>query len=556
MIDRIHTNETNRLPVKHNNKKESFKGPGTAALAGLRLLSNSPAIGACAVDLCSMVIPRTYIEWKNRGTQSGIETLIREGTSNFIHTCVGLIGLGAAIVMSGKFNNEYGIKAQKIFASGETIDAMSKVWEGAQGQKKQFFEGIVQNIKGLNGSQWNTVSNAAKDDIVNGMVSLADKTKEIASAKGDVKKQLAEEIKDLRNLITAKVIKDTGAQASFKLNSVNGSKEIASSFTEMMDNAVSLSNSFASDKAKSKLPEFINALKNNKTFATVLGMAICVGLCASVQPINRLLTKKRTGSDGFVGVDNSDKAKNQTEEKGKIKPYQVAKTVLGIAFPLAAIRTIGKFPNLAANLQFNSKVPRLNQFKFIYGFTIASRFMSARDGNELRESVIKDSLGFTNWLILGGMVSKLTARAIGGKELINNPVAQDGAKKGLKYGLKWITQSSVKSFDEVLLPKAKEIAKNGKILGFKDLYKNADAATKTQIKKIAGSQIAGYLYSGLVLGVGIAKLNIAITRHVNARRKAKDKMKNDVINNVPQNQLDLGFLAELKQSSPVFKDFN
>ena len=162
----------------------------------------------------------------------------------------------------------------------------------------------------------------------------------------------------------------------------------------------------------------------------------------------------------------------------------------------------------------------------LYGLTIGSRFLSARDSNELRESVIKDTLGFTNWLILGGMVSKLTARALGGKELINNPVAQDGAKKGLKYGLKWLTKASVKSFDEVLLPNAKEITKNGKI--------------------------AGYLYSGLVLGVGIAKLNIFITKQIQARKKASMKMNNQV-----NPKYDINYLSKMQgELSSVFKDFN
>ena len=53
----------------------------------------------------------------------------------------------------------------------------------------------------------------------------------------------------------------------------------------------------------------------------------------------------------------------------------------------------------------------MNQFKFIYGMTIMSRIFAARDKNETRESVIKDTLGFANWLILGGFVSKLAAKA-------------------------------------------------------------------------------------------------------------------------------------------------
>lgn len=540
MIDRINTQLQIPKKAEQNNKNTAFKGAGTAVLTGLRGLNNSPAIGACAVDLCSMVVPRTAIEFKNRGPQSGIEAAFREGASCFIHACVGLIGLGAATLISGKFNQQYGVKAQNIFANGDTINNLSNIWKTSEGQR-QFFDGFLQNIKGLNGTEWRSVSQGARDDIVNGLVSLADKTEQMAKASGKNKLTLAKEVKDLKTVVLSKVTKDTGAQASFKLNA--GAKEVSASLGELVDNAVVLSNSFK-DKTKEKLPEFIKTLKSNKVASTLLGMGICAILCMSVQPLNRYLTKKRTGQDGFVGVDN--------KEGDKSKGFKTAKTIAGVGFPLFAMKTIGKPSDLLANIQFNSKVPTINQFKFLYGLTIGSRFLSSRDSNELREGIIKDTLGFTNWLILGGMVSKLTARALGGKELINNPVAQDGAKKGIKYGLKWLTKASVKSFDEVLLPNAKEITKNGKILKFSELFKKADSATKAKVLKVACSQIAGYLYSGLVLGVGIAKLNIFITKQVQARKKASMNMNKQV-----NPKYDMNYLSKMQgELSSVFKDFN
>ncbi len=537
-----------QLAEKNIKENQSFKGIPVPVLGGLRALNNSPAIGACAVDLCSMVIPRTVIEMKNRGKQSGIETFFREGTSCFIHACVGLIGLGAATLVSGKFNKNFNIKAQNIFASADTIKNMSNLWQGANGQTKQYFEGFVQSIKGLNGQAWNSVSAEAKGEIVDGLVALSDKMKQVSLTKGDAKVKLAKEAKELKTLIISKITKDTGAQASFKLKTAQeGVKEVSSSLSELVDNAVSLSNSFKG-KSLDSIGSFAKALTKNKTVSTVLGLGICAALCMSVQPINRWLTKKRTGKDGFVGVEN--------KQSDKSKGFKRAKTALGIAFPLLAIRTIGKPSNLISNVQFNSKIPSINQFKLLYGLTIGSRFMSARDSNELRESVIKDTLGFTNWLILGGMVSKLTARAWGGKELINNPIAQDGAKKGAKYAFNWLTKASVKSFDEVLLPKAKDIAKDGKMLKFSEMFKNAAPDVKKKIFKLAGSQIAGYLYSGIVLGVGIAKLNIFITKQVQAKRDAKEQMVKKVT--APAfDKIDLEYINKMdNKSNSVFKDFN
>ena len=394
MIEKINNPVLSIKTAEYKNKdKQSFKGPATAVLGGLRALSNSPAIGACAVDLCSMVIPRTVIETKNRGKQSGIETFFREGVSCFIHACVGLIGLGAATLISGKFNKDYGIKAQNIFANGDTIKNMSTLWQNSQGQSKQYFDGFVQSLKGLNGAQWQSVSAQSKDEIVDSLVNLSNKMKELSSAGKGSKKQLTQEVKELKNVIISKIVKDTGAKASFKLNiGQEGVKEVSSSLSELVDNAVSLSNSFKG-KPLDKIQNFAGALTKNKVASTLLGLGICAALCMSVQPINRWLTKKRTGQDGFVGVENK---KSDNSDK-----FKTLKKVLGIAFPIAAISSIGKPVDLISNVQFNSKIPTINQFKFLYGLTIGSRFMSARDSNELREAVIKDTLGFTNWLILG-----------------------------------------------------------------------------------------------------------------------------------------------------------
>ena len=123
--------EQNKNIALNQNTKEgqpAFKGPLTMGLGLLRGINNSPALGACAVDLCSMVIPRTAIELKNRGKQAGIEAAFREGGSCLVHACIGLIGLLASVLISGKFNSRYNVKAQSIFASGDTIRNMANMF--------------------------------------------------------------------------------------------------------------------------------------------------------------------------------------------------------------------------------------------------------------------------------------------------------------------------------------------------------------------------------------------------------------------------------------------
>ena len=558
MIDRINQPKI-LITDKKNNSPKSFKGAETAILSGLRTLNNSQAIGASAVDLCSMVIPRTAVEMKNRGFQSGVETAIREGSSWLLFALVGVIGMGASILTSGKINKDFGIKAQKIFASGDTLNNMSSVWNKANGNVQQYFDGFLSSIKGLNGTEWKTVSAEAKPAVIENLVKLADKSKELASGKS-ASPALRKEVKNLKELVVSQIIKDTGASASYKLKAEGAKKVVSTDIGELVDNAVVLSNSFK-ERTKETLPKFIKALSQNKLASTVLGLGVCAALCMAVQPMNRYLTKKRTGEDGFVGVKGR-KADNSKE-------FKALKTGLGVGFTAMAVKTIGKLGDLAQNVQFNGKFASINQFKLLYGLTISSRFMAARDKDELREMVIKDTLGFTNWLIFGGMVSKLIARGIGGKELINNPVAQEGGKKGIKYAAKWLAKASVKSYDEVLLPKMKDIAKDGKVLKFTEMFKSADGATKTKLMKIAGSQVAGYLYSGLVLGVGIAKLNIFITKKLNEKRAKNNPQINNTNNKNAQGGLDTVLDENKKAAKPadtfmkyakdnlssVFKDF-
>ena len=70
-----------------------------------------------------------------------------------------------------------------------------------------------------------------------------------------------------------------------------------------------------------------------------------------------------------------------------------------------------------------------------------SRFMAARNENELKESAIKDVLGFTNWLLLGNFVQKIVAQSF------DKSLVKQEKQGGI---INWITSSSLKTRDEVL----------------------------------------------------------------------------------------------------------
>ena len=97
-----------------------------------------------------------------------------------------------------------------------------------------------------------------------------------------------------------------------------------------------------------------------------------------------------------------------------------------------------------------------------------------------------------------------------------------------------VIKAPLVSRDEVLHRGLKaagiDTIENGKALSFKQMLKKLASPevreairkeTKGKLRALSIAQVAGYLYSGLVLGVGIPKLNIYMTNKSEAKRKAR-----------------------------------
>ena len=170
-------------------------------------------------------------------------------------------------------------------------------------------------------------------------------------------------------------------------------------------------------------------------------------------------------------------------------------------------------------------LPTIDQLKFVYGMTIMSRLWAARDKDELRESAVKDTLGFLNLLVLGALVTKYTAKALDKSKSLFNML--DKNKTGGGFG-----NSVMKTRDEILLSTLKEngisTVKDGKALKFSELMKlvknlpqDVQKELKSKLNVLNISQVVGYLYSGLVLGLGVPALNKHMTEKSEAKFKAK-----------------------------------
>lgn len=530
-----------------NPKKVSF-GNATAVTSVLNFLQTNQGWGAASVDLFSMVIPRTAVDF-TRGPDAGVETARREFSSAINDAAIGVYGMIAAAALAVGVNNKFGVKAHKMFISGDMLDILGKAWQDKKaGTDEKTLQGflthVVNEARGFNPNVKIDNHEIQKLDTA-GWVNIDSITQE------SVVKKLKEGIlnlpedkkayKEFKAHVKSLIVGSTGVESEFKLeqtitNKKTGKEEIqkaTASVDDFIDNIYKSSKTFMSKNvaaefkpgAKTADNEFIKRMKNLNQRTALLGLALSLIVGLSIQPLNVYLTKKKTGKTGFVGVEG--------KEGDKTEGFNTLKFGVGALAILGALSTISTKPSeILKKIQFKSLYPSLDQFKLVYGTTIASRIFSARDKNELRETTTKDSMGFINWLILGGFVSKLTA--IGFEKL---PIFKKDGEKFLKHNVKengnarWrFITGSVVTREEVLHTALKKagiatIDKNGIALTFKQMLEKAPKEAKTKLKYLTFVQLAGYLYSGLVLGVGMPKFNIAMTKLAEKKRKAAEEAK-------------------------------
>lgn len=525
---------------KFNNKapEQNFKGAGDQFL---RYLATNQAVGANGVDFAFMVLPRTTTDMVSRGPAAGMETARREASGTVNHTLIGAYGLGAGLVASQLLgiDKKFGTKTNNIFAAPETLNILAENKANQLKNSKSqidYLKETLSNLKGFNPS--------AKSADEQGFVKLSEETvDEIAKILDNVISDEKLNFKDWQNKQTSnsidvvinKITEKTGAQSKYILESSD--KKISSN-TELktfLEDLFKVSESFNKEEV---IKSFTDQIKNDKTikdnlFVTklqkfmktrsVAGFAMATAIGMSIQPINIYLTKLKTGSDGFVGVEGRCKD-NSTE----FKALKATSAAAFFGMVLATLKTgLGGF---MSKMAFKGFWPTIPQLKGVYGLTIVSRILATRDKDELREALTKDTLGFLSWLVLGDFVNKIAAESLD-KSVMNRTA--DIEKKS--WGSR-LFNSSLKSRDEILI---KTLADNGistvKTDGEKtiaktfsemmeDLNKISDEAikniTKKRLKTLNKAQLAGYIFSGLVLGLGIPNLNIYITNTLDKKRKA------------------------------------
>jgi hypothetical protein len=188
-----------------------------------------------------------------------------------------------------------------------------------------------------------------------------------------------------------------------------------------------------------------------------------------------------------------DNLKNKTDKTKDKKSLWIEKSVVSAAFiaMLIKVMDIKNFKDFVKKLEFTGPVTSGNAIKTVYGAIVLGRFLASKDKNELRETAVRDYLGFLNWLVLGGFVAIGVGNMLDrDRKALFNEAAGGEKLKGFKAVTHWLRNVSLKSHSEIAA--GKDAAKN--------------------LRKLNITHVSGLAYSAIVLGFLLPKLNIWMTK--------------------------------------------
>lgn len=480
----------------------NFRGPIDAPLTqGLAALSTNPMLNASLVDVFAMGLPRTIVEYKERNKYAGFEMAFREFTGTFI-ACfsAGLFGQMINKTMSKRIQPEIKVN-ENSWASNNTIDVLNQINKSGKNYSKNIFN----SLSGLNKNEeqaWNKINwdkiewydkeawnnlkwdNKEFDGVHNKIKSEKSIIETFDKLISD-KKLSKNDSKNLQNILTERVINAVGAESNITLKS--GDKSITSTVQNILRDSIDMGKNVFSTKESEKT---IVKLKKLNKVKTLGALTLSIVLALTNQAINRYITQKRTGSKEFVGnMDYESHIGNnsQTDKKKNLNFNKVLASA-GFVAMLAKVMNIKNTKDFFKKLEFTGPTTSGNAIKTVYGALILGRFFASKDNTELRETVVRDYLGFLNWLVLGGFVAKGVGNLLDKdrKALFNT--SKEG--KGVKH---WLNDVSLKTHSEIVAQGGKDIKKN--------------------LRKLNVAHISGLAYSALMLGILLPKLNISMTKH-------------------------------------------
>lgn len=503
-----------------NKENINFKGPLDGAITQtLVTIDTNPMVNAALVDIFAMVVPRTYVDTKERNKYAGGETFFREITGTFI-VCLssGILAKGISYLYN-KFVQPKANVNPNSWVSNDSLNLLKHSWEKGKTSKK-YVSNILSNISGVDGrttANWHDIDwdkvewhdNKKWDNFVWDNKKFNNIQAKLKN-KDAIVKVLAEiidsnvSLKDSKQILA--IIEHRATNALGVDNSISvklDDKTLGTSLHNLLRDTYDLGKNVFTNKTVTIESAIEKLTKMNKV-KTLGALSVAASLGLTNQYINRLITKKRTGTDAFVGEVDYKKIKDEKHQEknnnGKLLGLKLLASagIIGLAAGVMKIRNPKDF---IKKLEFTSAITSGNAIKTVYTATLVGRFLAAKNETELRESATRDYLGFLNWLVFGGFVSKGVANLLDKTQDNIFNINKEG--KGIKH---WFNDISLKSHAEIA-SKGSEFAKKN-------------------IWKLNLAHASGLAYSTIALGFLLPLLNISITKHHHKKTKNKQESLN------------------------------
>lgn len=451
----INRHYNNNLRLNQNpkaTKAVSFNGVGDILTAGLQACEQHPMIGVSVIDAATCIVPRAAVDF-NTNTHAGLETLRRESSGLLVNCLLpsyfvmGVAGFLQYISLPKEYRN---IGLVTSWADEDSIKKLAEHYKSTklvssggamkfqQDKASSYVRSVLSDLEGFNSSS--KEGNWVKYSTVDKFNNVVETLSSAINGKTGAKKAVSDAYKVLSEA--------THSTETIRFVS-DGGQKFNSTLSAMLRDIVDMGKQFNKPEVSKNIDGYVStAIKfvKQKSFA---GLALVLPLAASMQYINRWITRKKSGIKGApIYRDFGTEQKSKNKDKN-LWIYKIvgAGSILGLA-----IASMMKKPNLKM-FQFKGFFPTMDQARWIAAITFASRVLAAEDRNEVRESTFRDAAGFASLYFLGDYVAKALATVMHKSnpaiDLINKHKLVD-EKAGIfkKFG-NWMKNYSLKSFDEV-----------------------------------------------------------------------------------------------------------
>ena len=377
-------------------------------------------INVSIIDLATAILPRTWVDAKTNGFAAA-ETFRRESSGLIVNCLIpGFIVYGVAKMLELFNPQDKGMAAK--WANEDAITTLNKHFLSAKGGSRSFSNKLLDDISVLNGSEWVPLKG----------INLEDERKVFARTMANklaTKKEKSAAVSNLEK----KVLEMTGASKHIQIAGktyhadlhtlLRDAMDVGQDFLEHKRTAIrEVTKDFKSGKLTGSRSEAIaqavekelnTYFKESKRFInkkSFLGLAIVIPLAASMQSINRWITRKTSGQEGApiykdFGTQKQKKKLNPKETTSFwLEKIGAAALMAGVAY--ASLKDKSSLSNILKGLQFTKNMPTMDQCRWIATSTFASRMLASEDKNELHEVTWRDIATFCSLYFLGDYVAK------------------------------------------------------------------------------------------------------------------------------------------------------